>query len=116
MLIQMKCSAQDEAVRFQRFTSHLKERDRIIHKTLLQVHSHHGPAAGQIGSHTYLLHHSVEDPLGTTDLSFLQKGKNQVAEVRAGWGYVAVQHHLNGFLSFCIEFALCVCSDHPEVA
>ncbi|RCV08379.1 hypothetical protein SETIT_1G321300v2 [Setaria italica] len=58
MFVQMKCNAQDEAVKFQRFTCRLKERDRIVHNTVLQ------------------------------------KGENQVAEMRAGRGSVAIQHHL----------------------
>nr|TKW41601.1 hypothetical protein SEVIR_1G327566v2 [Setaria viridis] len=106
MFVQMKCNAQDEAVKFQRFTCRLKERDRIVHNTVLQVHPHHGPAAGQIGSQACL--HSVEDPLGITDLAFLQKGENQVAEMRAGRGSVAIQHHLDGFLRFQVAFTLSV--------
>ncbi|KAF8775789.1 hypothetical protein HU200_004175 [Digitaria exilis] len=54
MLIQMKCRAQHEAVRFQRSTCRLKERDALFDETLRQ------------------------------------KGEDQVAEMRAGWGYVAV--------------------------
>ncbi|OQU75713.1 hypothetical protein SORBI_3010G009532 [Sorghum bicolor] len=96
----MKRSAQDEAVRFQRPTRRLIESDAFVHETVLHVHPHHGPTAGQIRSHTCLLH-LVVDPLGFTNLAFLQKGENQVAEMRTGRGCAAVQHHPDGF--FCLH-------------
>lgn len=112
----MKRSAQDEAIRFQRPTRRLIERDAIVHETAVHVHPHHGPTAGQVRSHAYLRHLAV-DPPGFTDPAFLQERENQVAEVRAGRGRVAAaqRHRPDGFFCVGVQLSLRVRSDQREV-
>ena len=110
----MKRSTKDEAVRFQRPACRLEERYAFDNAAMLQVRPHHGPATGQISSHTSILHLAA-DPPGFIDLAFLQIGENEVVEMKARRGYVAPTHRLDGFLCFGIASTLGVCPDQCVV-